>query len=76
QTPVGRHIPDFVSFVHRLAIEVVNADESAAVTADRAARGEWLEARGYRVVTMAAGDITAGLPPLLDALAETVRAER
>ena len=26
QTPVGRHIPDFVSFVHRLAIELVNAE--------------------------------------------------
>src|SRR5205823_2445273 len=24
QTPVGRHIPDFVSFVHRIAIELVN----------------------------------------------------
>ena len=26
QTPVGRHIPDFVSFVHRLAIELVNPE--------------------------------------------------
>ncbi len=26
QTPVGRQIPDFVSFVHRLAIELVNAE--------------------------------------------------
>src|ERR1700721_38804 len=24
QTPVGRHIPDFVSFVHRIAIELTN----------------------------------------------------
>ena len=24
QTPVGRHIPDFVSFVHRIAIELIN----------------------------------------------------
>ena len=28
QTPVGRHIPDFVSFIHRLAIELVGDDES------------------------------------------------
>ena len=28
QTPVGRHIPDFVSFVYRLAIELINPDET------------------------------------------------
>src|SRR6266566_1741432 len=38
QTPVGRHIPDFVSFVHRIAIELVNPGESEAIVADRAAR--------------------------------------
>jgi tRNA/rRNA methyltransferase len=32
QTPVGRHIPDFVSFVKRIAIELVGAEESDAVT--------------------------------------------
>ena len=30
QTPVGRQIPDFVSFVHRIAIELVNPGEAAA----------------------------------------------
>src|SRR6478736_2847537 len=38
QTPVGRHIPDFVSFVHRLAIELVNPNESDAIGTDRANR--------------------------------------
>ena len=38
QTPVGRHIPDFVSFVHRLAIELVNPAESEVIVADRAGR--------------------------------------
>ena len=28
QTPVGRQIPDFVSFVHRLAIELIAANET------------------------------------------------
>ena len=32
QTPVGRQIPDFVSFVHRIAIELVNAGESEAIS--------------------------------------------
>ena len=52
QTPVGRHIPDFVSFVHRIAIELVNPDETEVIVKDRAARQAWLEARDYRVVEM------------------------
>ncbi|MFY0053441.1 DUF559 domain-containing protein, partial [Acinetobacter baumannii] len=42
QTPVGRQSQDFVSFVHRLALELVNANESEAIVADRAARKAWL----------------------------------
>src|SRR3954449_689304 len=41
QTPVGRHIPDFVSFVKRVAFELVNAEESDAIAQDRAARRAW-----------------------------------
>ena len=65
QTPVGRHIPDFVSFVHRVAIELVNADESDVIASDRAARKAWLEARGYRVVQISADTITNDLPHAL-----------
>jgi tRNA/rRNA methyltransferase len=61
QTPVGRHIPDFVSFVHRIAIELVNASESEAIVADRAARRAWLEQRDYRVTEMTVGDVEANL---------------
>src|SRR3954464_13204115 len=57
QTPVGRHIPDFVSFAKRVAIELVNAEESEAIARDRAARREWLEARGYRVFVLEAADV-------------------
>ncbi|MCO5129527.1 MAG: TrmJ/YjtD family RNA methyltransferase [Xanthobacteraceae bacterium] len=74
QTPVGRHIPDFVSFARRLAIEIVNPDESDAIAADRAARREWLEARGYRVVEIAAERITADPGSALEMLAEMTRA--
>ena len=59
QTPVGRHIPDFVSFVHRLAIELVNPNELEAIVADRAGRRTWLEARDYRVIEMRVGDVEA-----------------
>ena len=61
QTPVGRHIPDFVSFVHRLAIELVNAGESDAIGTDRAKRRAWLEARDYRVVDMQVADVERDL---------------
>src|SRR2546421_4476635 len=61
QTPVGRHIPDFVSFVHRLAIELTNPDESDAIGTDRANRRAWLEARDYRVVDMQVADVERDL---------------
>src|SRR3954462_3119274 len=61
QTPVGRHIPDFVSFAHRIAIELVNAGESEAIVADRAGRKAWLEARDYRVVEMGVADVERDL---------------
>jgi tRNA/rRNA methyltransferase len=69
QTPVGRQIPDFVSFVHRIAIELVNPNESDTIRKDRADRQAWLEARGYRVVNMAVADIEDDLAAELDRLA-------
>ena len=69
QTPVGRHIPDFVSFVYRLAIELINRGETDVIVRDRAARRAWLEARGYRVLTMAVAEVEADLAAELDRLA-------
>ena len=61
QTPIGKHIPDFVSFVHRLAIELANEGETEAIAQDRAARRTWLEARDYRVIEMKVGDVERDL---------------
>jgi len=61
QTPIGRHIPDFVSFVHRLAIELLNEGETETIAQDRAARRAWLEARDYRVIEMKVGDVERDL---------------
>ncbi len=61
QTPVGRHIPDFVSFAHRFAIELVNANETETIAVDRATRRAWLESRGYAVVELDANDVEADL---------------
>src|SRR4030081_1944317 len=69
QTPVGRHIPDFVSFVHRVAIELINRDETETIAQDRAARRAWLEARGYRVCLLNAGDVDRDVAGQLDRLA-------
>src|SRR5438874_1601116 len=68
QTPVGRHIPDFVSFVHRVAIELINPDESEAIAKDRAARRAWLEAHGYGSVNMQVADVESDLAKELDRL--------
>ena len=68
QTPVGRHIPDFVSFVHRLAIELINPDETELIAKDRATRREWLESRGYRVIDMRSAAIEADLAGELERL--------
>src|SRR6516225_10062745 len=57
QTPVGRHIPDFVSFPHRIAVELVNPGEGETIAADRASRRAWLEARDYRVIDIRAADV-------------------
>jgi len=69
QTPVGRFIPDFVSFPRRVAIELVGPGESDAVVADRAQRAAWLEARGYRVVALRTEEIERDLAGALDRLA-------
>ncbi len=68
QTPVGRQIPDFVSFVHRIAIELTNASESEAIVKDRGDRRSWLEARDYRVLDMAAADVERDLAAELERL--------
>jgi tRNA/rRNA methyltransferase len=68
QTPVGRHIPDFVSFVHRLAVELINPDETQIIARDRAARQTWLEAHGYRVINMPVANVESDLAKELDRL--------
>jgi tRNA/rRNA methyltransferase len=68
QTPVGRHIPDFVSFVHRTAIELINPDETDVIGKDRAVRREWLQQRGYKVIDMPAAAIEVDLATELDRL--------
>ena len=76
QTPVGRHIPDFVSFVQRLAIELENPDETEAIVSDRATRQAWLEARDYKVVHMRVADVERDLEAELARLDASLREVR
>ena len=76
QTPVGRHIPDFVSFVHRIAIELTNLAESEAIMKDRADRRTWLEARGYQVLNIAVADVERDLAAELDRISATPAGSR
>src|SRR5438874_8670422 len=76
QTPVGRHIPDFVSFVHRIAIELVNPGETEAITNDRASRKAWLESRGYRVIEMKAASVERDLEKELARLEACLREQK
>ena len=69
QTPVGRHIPDFVSFSKRIAIELVSVGESETVARDRSVRTAWLTERDYRVVAVSAMDVEQDLSAALDTIA-------
>ncbi len=72
QTPVGKHIPDFVSFSKRMAIELVNDQEPESVKRDRAARTVWLGERDYRVVAVNAVNVETGLADVLDSIARVM----
>ena len=72
QTPVGKHIPDFVSFSKRMAIELVNDQEPESVKRDRAARNVWLGERDYRVVAVDAANVEGGLADVLDSIARAM----
>jgi tRNA/rRNA methyltransferase len=72
QTPIGRHIADFVSFRERFVIDLVPTGESAAAAKLRSERNGWLVERGYRVIAIRAAEVEAGLSTVLDALAAEV----
>ena len=62
--------------MHRIAIELINADETEVIARDRADRQVWLEARGYRVIEMNVADVEADLAAQLDRLESGVLAGR
>jgi len=68
QTPIGRHIADLVSFPLRVVVDLVPDEEAAAAAKARGERRQWLEERGYCVVTVSACDVTRDATAVLDRL--------
>jgi tRNA/rRNA methyltransferase len=69
QTPIGPHICDFVSFPLKSVLTLLPADEDAAAATARAEKRDWLIARGYRVMEIAARDVEVDIGGVLDRLA-------
>ena len=74
QVPLGPHMADLVSIPLRCVIELIPAAETDTARKLRPARHEWLTARNYRVITIAAGDVEKDVKAVLDDLAPRVRA--
>ena len=72
QTPVGRHIPDLVSFPLRLVIELKADDETEVAVKTRSERRTWLTERGYRVVEFTASEIETDVGKVLNQIAADV----
>jgi len=73
QTPVGRHIPDLVSFPLRLVVEIKAAGETDIAASTRDERRTWLIERGYRVMEFASRDVEADVGKVLDRVAEEIQ---
>lgn len=70
--PIGPHVADIVSLPLRLILDIRPVDESDEMTARRADKRAWLEARRYRVASVD-GETAARDPGLvLDALVGVV----
>ena len=76
QTPVGRHICDFVSFSMRLVVVLKPEDESEAVALAREQRSGVAQERDYRVVEFGHAEVNDNLADVLDRLEAVTSAAR
>ena len=70
--PVGKHIPDFVSFPLRMVVEMQQPDESGEGAKARGERNAWFTERGYRFVTLQAADVEKDVGKVLDQLSSVI----
>jgi very-short-patch-repair endonuclease len=67
QAPIGRFIVDFVSFEHRLIIEL-DGGQHATTPAPDAARSAWLESQGFTVLRFWNTDVLGETEAVLSAI--------
>jgi tRNA/rRNA methyltransferase len=72
QTPVGKHICDFVSFPLRLVIDLLPPDETAAAAKTRGEKRSWLEAHDYTVLGIFAGDVESDIAAALERIERAI----
>lgn len=67
QTPIGPYIVDFVSFEHRLVVEIDGGQHNASPGRQHdLKRTAWLEAQGFRVLRFWNNQVLANLEGVLE----------
>ena len=73
QSIVGPYFPDFLSFRHKVIVEVDGGHHSEEVDAHRT---RYLEARGYRVVRFWNHDVLGNTDGVVEAIARVLAEQR
>ncbi len=68
QTPIGPYIADFLTFRHKLVIEIDGSQHAEALDAD-ARRTRHIEAEGFRVIRCWNSEVMDNLDGVLDTIA-------
>lgn len=68
QTPIGPYIADFLTFRHKLVIEVDGGQHAEALDAD-AHRTRYIEGEGFRVIRFWNSEMMDNLDGVLDTIA-------
>jgi len=75
QQPLGAYIVDFVTFEHRLVVEIDGGQHGAAEARERdASRTAWLQENGYRILRFWNNDVLGNMDGVLERIREALRA--
>ncbi len=73
QVPIGPFVADLVSFPLRTVIDIVPATEEGEAAEARVEKRAWLGARDYKILEVAAADISQDVGAVLEKLADAVK---
>ena len=77
QTPIGPYFADFVCLARKIVVEADGrAHENADALVRDAARDEWLQRAGFRVLRFSDASIIGGLPIVVERIRATLREEK